>query len=210
MTPIEKNVIVVDEFGNKYEATYPKRAKGLVKNGRARFINENKICLLCLPNMKAKDNNMSENKKVDTVNNISTNNEISKNISNNTTIDSINTESKQQPLDMTVAYLLDKLEVISTNYDYVNDAISELSKIKSDGQGDLGVSEQAKAFCEIVKARETTNQRLISLYEKIYDDLKSDETQLKEMALKLLENVSDDIQKVSVFSDALDAIRHLG
>ena len=32
MTPIEKNVIVVDEQGNEYEATYPKRAKGLVKN----------------------------------------------------------------------------------------------------------------------------------------------------------------------------------
>lgn len=48
-TPIEKNVIVVDEQGNEYEATYPKRAKGLVKNGRARFIGENKICLACPP-----------------------------------------------------------------------------------------------------------------------------------------------------------------
>ena len=35
--PIEKNVIVVDEQGNEYEATYPKRAKGLVKSGRARY-----------------------------------------------------------------------------------------------------------------------------------------------------------------------------
>jgi hypothetical protein len=40
-----ENVIVVDEQGNEYRATYPKRAKGLVKNGRARFIDENKICL---------------------------------------------------------------------------------------------------------------------------------------------------------------------
>ena len=32
-TPIEKNVIVVDASGNEYEATYPKRAKGLVKKG---------------------------------------------------------------------------------------------------------------------------------------------------------------------------------
>ena len=36
--PIEKNISVVDEQGNEYEATYPKRAKGLVKSGRARFI----------------------------------------------------------------------------------------------------------------------------------------------------------------------------
>ena len=59
MTPIEKNIIVVDEQGKTYEATYPKRAKGLVKNGRARFIDENKICLLCPPNTKLEDNDMS-------------------------------------------------------------------------------------------------------------------------------------------------------
>lgn len=28
---MEKNIIVVDEEGNEYEATYPKKAKGLVK-----------------------------------------------------------------------------------------------------------------------------------------------------------------------------------
>ena len=31
--PIQKNITVIDEQGNIYEATYPKRAKGLVKNG---------------------------------------------------------------------------------------------------------------------------------------------------------------------------------
>ncbi len=60
-TPIEKNIIVVDEQGNEYEATYLKRAKGLVKNGRARFINENTICLACPPKEYLEDNNM-ENK----------------------------------------------------------------------------------------------------------------------------------------------------
>ena len=60
-TPIEKNIIVIDEQGNKYEATYLKRAKGLVKNGRARFINENTICLACPPKEFLEDNKM-ENK----------------------------------------------------------------------------------------------------------------------------------------------------
>ena len=46
---MEKNIIVVDEQGNQYEATYPKRAKGLVKNGRARFVDEHTICLACPP-----------------------------------------------------------------------------------------------------------------------------------------------------------------
>ena len=58
MTPIEKNVIVVDEQGNILEATYPKRAKGLVKKGRARFISESMICLACPP-QKTEDNEMS-------------------------------------------------------------------------------------------------------------------------------------------------------
>ena len=57
-----KNIIVVDELGNEYEATYPKRAKGLVKNGRARFIGDNKICLVCPPNNK-EDINMSNTTK---------------------------------------------------------------------------------------------------------------------------------------------------
>ena len=58
MTPIEKNVIVVDEQGNIIEATYPKRAKGLVKKGRARFISESMICLACPPR-KMEENEMS-------------------------------------------------------------------------------------------------------------------------------------------------------
>ena len=61
MTPIEKNVRVVDEQGNEYEAIYPKRAKGLVKTGRARFVNENTICLACPPSTYLEDNEMSEN-----------------------------------------------------------------------------------------------------------------------------------------------------
>ena len=60
MTPIEKNIIVVDEQGNTLEATYPKRAKGLVKKGRARFISENVICLACPPE-NLEENAMSNN-----------------------------------------------------------------------------------------------------------------------------------------------------
>lgn len=43
--PIEKNVIVTDEFGKKLTSTYPKRAKGLIKKGRAERVGENEIRL---------------------------------------------------------------------------------------------------------------------------------------------------------------------
>ncbi|MGN0794512.1 MAG: hypothetical protein ACI4MG_08600 [Aristaeellaceae bacterium] len=45
MTPITKNIIVVDENGNELHRTYAKRAKGLVKKGRAHFVQEDTICL---------------------------------------------------------------------------------------------------------------------------------------------------------------------
>ena len=65
-----KNIEVVDEQGNVYGATYPKRAKGLVKNGRARFVNENRICLACPPDMKSiSEDNVDNNKSIQGVDN---------------------------------------------------------------------------------------------------------------------------------------------
>lgn len=75
---------------------------------------------------------------------------------------------------LTIDYLLDKLEEISQEKMLLTEAVSELAKMKSNGPGDVGTQEQAKAIGEIIKARETTNQRLIALYEKMYDDLKSE------------------------------------
>ena len=58
---MEKNVIVVDENGKELGATYPKRAKGLVKNGRARFVDENTICLACPPDKNLEAKKMENN-----------------------------------------------------------------------------------------------------------------------------------------------------
>lgn len=60
MIPIAKNILVVDEEGYEYEATWPKRARGLVKNGRARFLSKNKICLACPPWIDMEDNEMTD------------------------------------------------------------------------------------------------------------------------------------------------------
>ena len=195
MIPIEKNVIVVDENGNEYEATYPKRAKGLVKNGRARFIDENTICLACPPN-NTEDKNMSENKKADSTIN-KTSNEIA----------DVKAELPSEKL--TIDYILSKLEEISVGQAFATDAILELGKMKSGGPGDVGTQEQAKAVGEIIKAREATNQKLIALYEKMYDDLKPKQDSLKEMAMKALERAADDNGRLAGVSDILDTIRDL-
>ncbi len=211
MIPIEKNIVVVDEQGNEYEATYPKRAKGLVKNGRARFIDENTICLACPPNVELEDKIMSENKKVDSIEN----NDPSNN--NGTPVgvadamaNLFNSTAEQHSEKLTMDYLLSRLEEITLGQAFLTDAISELGKMKSGGPGDVGTQEQAKAVGEIIKAREATNQKLIALYEKMYEDLTSKQTSLKEMAMKALEKAADDEGKIAAISDVLDTIRHLG
>ncbi len=44
-----KLIQVIDDSGKQYEPTHPKRAKGLVKKGRARFIGGDTICLVAPP-----------------------------------------------------------------------------------------------------------------------------------------------------------------
>ncbi len=208
MTPIAKNIRVVDEFKNEYEATYPKRAQGLVKNGRARFIDENTICLVCPPEIELEDKNMSENKKIESTNVTSNNGETTKDVAE-AMANLFNSTTEQRSEKLTVDYILGKLEEILVGQAFLTDAVSELGKMKSGGPGDVGTQEQAKAVGEIIKAREATNQKLIALYEKMYDDITSKQTSLKEMAIKALEKSSDDVAKIAAISDALDTIRHL-
>lgn len=141
-----KNIIVVDEKGNEYEATYPKRAKGLVKNGRAHFIEENKICLLCPPNLKSEDNNMS------------------------------NTQATKTNDKLTIKYVLDKTEQIINDTEYIHSALEQLALMPKSDPGDIAGEEKAKAIGEIVRCREATNQQALKFYEKMYDDLTDKKT----------------------------------
>ena len=140
---MEKNIEVVDEAGNLYEPTWPKRAKGLVKNGRARFVAENRICLTCPPDMKAEDKSMSS---------------------------SIFGE-------MTVADILSRINNIINQTSYIGEACEALKAMADGDSGDCGSpgnllgQAKAEALGAIVTSRETTNQQILRLYEKMYDDL---------------------------------------
>lgn len=176
MTPIEKNIIVVDENGNEYEATYPKRAKGLVKNGRARFIDENKICLACPPKYELEDNKMSENKNV-----------------NNQTKQQAQA-TPEQSTKYTVDYILLMLENISKDQAHLTAALEKLSKLESKGPGDVGTADLADAIAHVVDSREETNRKLIALYEKMYNDLKSKQS-MSEQKFDLLSLTLGDLSK---------------
>ncbi len=154
MTPIEKNVKVVDEKGNILEATYPKRAKGLVKNGRARFVDENTICLACPPNKILEDNKM-DNINIDKTTGLVTETPASK---------------------YNLEYALEQIERIAIDTEHITKAFAALYASASNSETTYGQggthAKVAEAVAETVKCRETTNQKLIEFYSKMVDDLK--------------------------------------
>ena len=142
---MEKNIEVVDEAGNMYEPTWPKRAKGLVKHGRARFVSENRICLACPPDTNMEDEHMSNVKRIFG--------------------------------DMTVADILTRINNIINQTSYITSACESLFAMDDGDSGEPGSpgnvlgEAKANAIAAVVQSRETTNQQILRLYEKMYDDL---------------------------------------
>jgi hypothetical protein len=96
-----KNITVVDETGETYEATYPKRAKGLVKKGRARFVNETTICLAHPPDM--------EGKKV-----------------SSEWIGTENCQEEMQRRGLNDGYIMEKIDQILRDGQYIKQAIAQM------------------------------------------------------------------------------------
>ncbi len=140
-----KNVIVVDEQGNEYGATYPKRAKGLVKNGRARFVDENKICLACPPNEYLEDKEMSENTNV-------------------------NIELGEKEVFDQIVLLQKQLTEMTatTSLHWLADALN--SAHGEDCEAQLS-DDQVSEICTVFAQREETLNQMLNTYRKIYDDI---------------------------------------
>ena len=173
-------MIVIDSQGNEYEATYPKRAKGLVKSGRARFVGENKICLACPPDIYLEDNKMSEN------------------------INKVVTENEKE---ISASSILREIANIQKDNSHIFEALKHLEDVKSEGPGDIGAEEKAKAIADVVKCRETTNQRLIDFYERAYFDCiaekKADRTEkinmIKDILISYLNQSAQDFEGDMLF-----------
>ena len=133
-----KTIAVVDEQGNTYEATYPKRARGLVKKGRARFVSESMICLVRPPKV----------------------------------------EEKRMSTTLTIEMIFEQLSKIAESKAILERTLISLECMTSSdistqpySPGDIAGQARAEAVAEVFRCRETTNQQLIRLYEKMYDDL---------------------------------------
>ena len=149
MVPITKNICVVDEQGNEYEATYPKRAKGLVKQGRARFIDESTLCIACPPNiLNLEDKNMSD----------------------------IKDPRSNGPRPLTSVELIDKdsldrvlnsIEGLVSNTHYVTEALNCVKDIEENEWQDEWQEHKTNAMLEIIRAREETNKEALRVLEKL-------------------------------------------
>lgn len=154
MTPIEKNIIVTDSKGTKYENTYSKRAEGLVKNGRARFIDQNTICLTLPPENKTEGRKMSEN---------------------------INANEEKYNIPY-VLEQIEKLhtEMQSLEQIYLTiHGVGDYDAVTEDAGGNTEqhttheevATAKLKAITEVFHHREESLQKLLSFYEKIYFSL---------------------------------------
>ena len=157
MTPIEKNIIVVDENGNKLNSTYAKRAKGLVRHGRARWLDENTICLACPPDtLDSEDMNM-ENADMEIIEVVKAKEE----------------QKKDGPQGVTAAGILERIDRITEQGERLAEVVHEIHDlpVNDSPMGGNDGAERAKAIGSIYAAREKTNQKAIELLSRMYDDI---------------------------------------
>jgi len=191
VTPIEKNIRVVDEQGREYAPTYPRRAKGLIKHGRARLIGENTICLTCPPVSLWEDKHMDEQNEM---------------------LQSGKTAASK----LSIEDILSQTDRIIKSDAHIHEALELLKSVGDSVPGGDGTGgEKAEAIAEVVEAREQTNREIIAFLRKVYDDLTSDRkdkvvdsmerfARLKELAAEIGEY--DEDEAVAMLKNAANSL----
>ena len=124
-TKDEHMIKVIDVQGHYLHDTYERRAKGLVKKGRASYINE---CTICIGSTSGKESYMEQ---------------------------------------MTKEEILKEIDEMLKHQDYFKMAMDTIEKIPADMDKEL-VEQRMIAVMNIVKEKETTNQKLIDLWTQMY------------------------------------------
>ena len=158
-----KNVEVVDSQGNVYEATYPKRARGLVKNGRARYITDGKIELLRPPRDEIAPTVEATQaaEPMSLYDEVKTRPPIQYLQIMEDIIMSENINNTINPSE-----ILSRIDAIIADSAHISRALAAAENV------DIIGAQQTHPIATIVLARETTNQKLVALLEKMYDDAK--------------------------------------
>ena len=126
--------------------------------------------------------------------------------------------SIEETQKLTINYVLEQIEKIQNQTDQIGMALAALGNMvpkTNSTTPDVAGAEQAEAIAEVVESREATNQKLIALYEKMYDDLKPKEESAKSKALEIISKIVTEVgfyeteQGAEVLSNMLDTIRHI-
>ena len=168
LAPITKNgmISIVDEQGNELGVTYYKRAKGMVKNGRARYIDDNKIIMFtaCPPD-KTEDSTMNEYI-----------NEVRDNDGN--LVKPMWKEAEADEMasvgeTVTIADMLKRIDAIIADSEHLAKAIEAISSIETKDvqHGSQNAGMIAHSIRDSIKAREETNHRILSFLNRVYDDI---------------------------------------
>ena len=146
-----KNVSVIDESGKLIGTTYPKRAKGLVKCGRARYVSwgsEDTICLTCPPE-NTEDNLMTDNSL-----------DIALAETNNAAEEPVSSQNTAASRTPSAEYALYMLECIAKDTEAIKGAVMKVSDVTDNG------------IAHIIESREKTNRELITFYTQMYNEYK--------------------------------------
>jgi hypothetical protein len=172
--PITKNIRVTDANGVIIGATYLKRAKGLVKNGRAHFTDEHTLCLTRPPVGSPANNIYPEDNKME-------------NILKDSFDDRSNgprPEAKKGPAaaeaaqqgesggtELTMEWIMTRFDRILNDKDYIKEIVAALQQIETsiDGTG----ASKADGIKEAMRIWEETNRQLISMLSMMYAQLNS-------------------------------------
>lgn len=180
MIPIAKNVTVLDGSGKMLEPTYEKRAKGLVKHGRARWENEDTIRLTCPPGDCQEDTTMNDNIYRETIE-----------------------QNRPEAHTPDTAYIMSKIDEIAADTGHIHEAMGLLRDftVNDSAAGGYGDKARAEAIWQIVQAREETNRELIGVLNRMLDalipqpSLSREEVELEKERLdrysKMLENLME-------------------
>ena len=91
-----------------------------------------------------------------------------------------------------IDYILSQIAKIQEQTEYLNKALEQLSQMSDGDSGSSGApgnilgEAKAQAIGDVVRCRETTNQKMLSLYERMYDDLRPSEVK----KMDILERIS--------------------
>jgi len=164
-----KNVNVVDDLGNRYVPTYAKRAKGLVKNGRARWVDENTICLACPPDdMNLEDAKMDKN-KISPVDGM--------------VVEVRDSEMSAVRNGITLMDILERMDKIIAQGEGLRDIVFEIGNlpVNESPEGGLDGQARAQAIESIVCSREANNERMLKMLDKMYEDMMGRTTHIQGM-----------------------------